>query len=265
MSSEGGAPGEFGLFWPSLPRIAREGASVVRMITVPLDGLRPAPRVPAFRAPVLLIPGYMAGDWTMGRLERRLHARGHPTMRARIGLNVGCTIDLVDRLEERIEELSARRERRVAIVGWSRGGLLGKLLTLRRPELVAGLITLASPTVQPLAVSRIVNLHVRMLTRLHSVGARMVLGGDCVDGSCAARVRDELERSFPAGVPFTALYSRNDGVVDWRACCDGDAECIEVHATHMQMGANVRVIELVARRLAMLDDRQAPLQAASSA
>ena len=252
MAVESGAGDEPGVFWPSVPRLARETASVLRMATVPVELLRRAPKIPAFRVPVLLIPGYMAGDWTMARMERLLHRQGHPTMAARIGINVGCTMDLVDRLEERLETFAAQRERRVAVVGWSRGGMLGKLLTLRRPELVAGLVTLASPNVQPLAVSRFVNLHLRFLTRLNAVGARMLLGSDCVDGACAIEVRDALAQPFPRHVPYTALYSRHDGVVDWRACLDPAAECVEVHATHMQMGANPHVIALVAARLALL-------------
>ena len=253
MAAESGAGNEPGYFWPSVPRIARETASVLRMATVPMELLRRAPKVPAFRVPVLLIPGYMAGDWTMARMERLLHLQGHPTMAARIGINVGCTMDLVDRLEERLETFAAQRERSVAIVGWSRGGMLAKLLTLRRPDLVAGLITLGSPNVQPLAVNRIVNMHLRFLTRLNAVGARMLLGSDCVDGACALRVRDALSEPYPATIPYTAFYSRSDGVVDWRACLDPDAECVEVRATHMQMGANPHVIALVAARLALMD------------
>lgn len=244
---------EPGVFWPSLPRLAREGASALRMVTVPVARVRSAARTPAFRVPVLLIPGFMAGDWTMARMERTLQERGHRTMRARIGINVGCTMDLVERLEERLEEFAGRRARPVAIVGWSRGGTLAKLITLRRPELVAGLITLASPNVQPLAVSRFVNMHVRLLTRLNAAGARMLLGADCVSGECAQQVRTTLERPFPTGVPYTAYYSRKDGVVDWRACIDPNAECVEVNATHVHMGANPRVIALVAERLAALD------------
>ncbi|MFN2582403.1 MAG: esterase/lipase family protein [Candidatus Dormibacteria bacterium] len=253
-SGDGRVPG---VFWPSIPRLAREGASALRMATVPVDRFRRRAPVPAYRVPALLIPGYMAGDWTMARMERMLHARGHPTMRARIGMNVGCTMELVERLEERLETFVTHRDRRVAVVGWSRGGMLGKLLTLRRPDLVAGLVTLASPTVHPLAVNRFLNLHLRTLTRLNAVGARMVLGADCVDGDCARQVRETMEQQFPAGLPFTAFYSKTDGVVDWRACCDRDADCVEVKATHVQMGANAGVIALVVSVLDAMDGEPA--------
>ena len=45
----------------------------------------------------------------------------------------------------------------------------------------------------------------------------------------------------PPEVGFTALYSKTDGVVDWRACLDPAAEQIEVRASHLGMGLNAEV------------------------
>jgi triacylglycerol lipase len=246
-----GPGAELGVFWPSLPNMVREGASVLRMATMPLQRRLRKPTMPSYRVPVLLIPGFMAGDWTMARLAHLLEQRGHPTARARIGNNIGCTTDLVRRLEERLDEFSEQQHQRVAIVGWSRGGTLGKLLTLRRPGLVAGLITLASPNVNPLAVSRMVNAQINVLVRLHAAGARRFLSADCISGQCADDVRQMLLTEFPTGLPYVSFYSRTDAVVDWRACRDPDAsELVEVRATHLQMGANPKVLAMVAERLA---------------
>ena len=43
---------------------------------------------------------------------------------------------------------------------------------------------------------------------------------DCVAGDCARQSFDESRQPLPAGVAFTAIYSRRDGIVDWRACVD---------------------------------------------
>ncbi len=48
---------------------------------------------------------------------------------------------------------------------------------------------------------------------------------------------------------FTALYSRTDGVVDWRACLDPAAEQIEVRASHLGMGLNAEVYAEVGHAL----------------
>jgi pimeloyl-ACP methyl ester carboxylesterase len=210
------------------------------------------------RPPVLLIPGLMAGDWAMRPLSQRLHSRGYVTYCAGIGLNVGCTSEMVDRLEQRLETIARQHESQVALVGHSRGGTLAKLLTLRRPELVAGLITLASPNVNPLAVSRMVDWQLRLLNRLRAAGLRRFLGADCLSGECADTVRQELERPFPSQVPYTMLYSRNDGVVDWQACCDPDAELVEMRGTHMQLAMRPVVLDRVADILDRISMRGEP-------
>jgi hypothetical protein len=47
----------------------------------------------------------------------------------------------------------------------------------------------------------------------------------------------------------------NDGVIDWRACLDPSAQHLEVQATHMSMGADPEVIDLVADLLDPIEPR----------
>jgi len=207
--------------------------------------------------PVLLIPGLMAGDWTMSMLAGELERSGHPTVRAGIGINVGCTREMVTRLEERLIAASTTFGRRVAVVGWSRGGALGKLVAMRRPEAVSALIALASPNVDPLAVSPKVERQVRVLTWMHAMGASGVMSDDCVRGQCAHDMFSALSAPFPATIPYTAFYSRRDTIVDWRACCDPAAELVEVSASHLSIATNPVVIATMKARLAGVVSRAA--------
>ncbi len=50
---------------------------------------------------------------------------------------------------------------------------------------------------------------------------------------------------MPDGVAFTAIYSRRDGIVDWRACVDPLAAPVEVTASHLGMALDPRVIDQV--------------------
>ena len=52
--------------------------------------------------------------------------------------------------------------RKVAVVGWSRGGTLGKIATVRRPDLVSALITLGTPNTDPLAVNATLALQLQL-------------------------------------------------------------------------------------------------------
>lgn len=239
------------LFKPSVRTIARENVSIVTS-----RGTRRS-REAHFRdgpagngQPVLLIPGFLAGDWSMSNLARALRGWGFAPARSGIGLNVDCTNAMLDRLEERLEVVARRSGASVSIVGWSRGGTLGKLLAMRRPELVTQLVTLASPNANPLAVNTMVARQLKVLIRLNRAGVRNVMGTDCVHGQCADSIGAALASEFPASVPYTSIYTRQDGVVDWRACLDPDAKLIEVHSTHLGIGNDARVLRLVGDELA---------------
>src|ERR1700754_2520913 len=78
--------------------------------------------------PVLLIPGFMAGDGAMATMTRWLRGNGYRNHRAGIRANVGCSEEYVTRLEARLEQLFEATGQRVAIVGQSRGGVFARAL-----------------------------------------------------------------------------------------------------------------------------------------
>src|SRR3954453_9000297 len=74
--------------------------------------------------PGLLIPGFLAGDESLGLMTRWLRKTGHHTRKAGMRSNVDCSQAAVERLLERVEVLAECHEQRVALVGQSRGGTL---------------------------------------------------------------------------------------------------------------------------------------------
>ena len=92
----------------------------------------------------------MAGDGSLATMTRWLRENGYRTRRAGIRANVGCSEDYLQRLEQRLEELAEQTGQRVAIIGQSRGGIFARVLGVRRPDLVSGVVTLGSPTVNQL-------------------------------------------------------------------------------------------------------------------
>ena len=181
-----------------------------------------------------------------------LRERGHWTSRSGIAPNIGCTRELAAAVEHRLEEAAERTGRKVALVGWSRGGTLAKIATVRRPDLVSALITLGTPNTDPLAVNATLALQLQLITRLSSLGVPGLLGEDCLSGDCAQEMRGLLEADVPDGIAYTSVFSMDDGVIDWRACLDPQATPVEVSATHMSMGADPEVIDVVADLLADL-------------
>jgi triacylglycerol lipase len=234
-----------------LPPIWREGRTAMELAALLRDPTYrdPDPKVGRGQ-PVLLIPGFLAGDETLGVMSRWLRRSGYETFGAGMRLNAGCATAAADALEARVEEHFHSHGQRVAVVGHSHGGTLGRSLATRRPDLVAGVIALAAPLVDTLAIHPLARVPVRLVSRLGSLGAPGLFRDECVTGECCSEVWDAVSRPFPPGVGFVSIYSRSDGLVDWRACLDPRARAVEVRASHIGMAVSAPAYREVARALA---------------
>ncbi len=176
--------------------------------------------------PVILVPGFLAGDGTLALMARTLRSRGFRTYRSHIHANIGCTLNAAAQLESRLESIVIRRGTRVQIVGPSLGGMLAP--GAHHVSLTAG---------------------VDVLVRLSRAGVPGVMSEECVGGTCARQSFDESREPVPDGVGFTAIYSKRDGIVDWRACVDPLAVPVQVSASHVGMALDPRVIDHVTSAL----------------
>jgi pimeloyl-ACP methyl ester carboxylesterase len=212
--------------------------------------------------PVMLIPGFLAGDGSLATMTGWLRAAGYHTRRAGIRVNVRCSEDACARLERRLEDFADVAGERVAIVGQSRGGVLARALAARRPELVSGIVTLGSPTVAMLRAHPFVLLNVGVVGALGTAHVPGLFSLRCLRGGCCTEFRAALTGPFPPDVRFVAVYSKRDGVVDWRACLDPYAdEHVEVRASHIGMAVNRAVYAQVARALGAFAERDETLWA----
>ena len=243
---------------PGLTAVLREGRFVHEAgrhaLWVAGDRRRPLPsyagRPTGFREPVVLVPGFLAGDLSLRLMAKALRRRGHRTYRSLIHANVGCTVAATAQLESRLEAIALRRGARVQVVGHSLGGMLARGLAVRRPDLVAGIVTMGSPMLAPAAHHAGLTRSVDVLVRLSRAGVPGLMSVDCVAGDCARESFAESREPLPDGVSFTTIYSRRDGLVDWRACVDPLAVPVEVTASHLGMAVDPRVVEHVAAALA---------------
>lgn len=199
--------------------------------------------------PVILVPGFLAGDGSLSLMARSLRRQGFRVYRSHIHANVGCTLNAAAQLESRLESIAIRRDTRVQIVGHSLGGMLARGLAVRRPDLVSGIVTMGSPMLAPAAHHLALTLSIETLVRLSSAGVPGLMAAECVGGSCARESFAESRSPVPGDVAFTALYSRHDGIVDWRACIDPEATAVEVAASHLGMAVDPRVVDQVVAAL----------------
>ena len=98
-------------------------------------------------------------------------------------------------------------------------------------------------------------LHVGVVGALGTGRVPGLFSMSCLRGACCEPFRADLLQDFPPGVRYVSVYSRSDGIVDWRACLDGAAdELVEIRASHCGMAVSVAAYEQVARALAAFDE-----------
>ena len=238
----------------------RMGAEALSLLASPLFRGQDVPR--GAGRPVLLIPGFMAGDNSLSVLNGWLRRQGFRVHGSGITRNVECSEKAVGRLSARVAELSDRYGQPVAVIGHSRGGTYGRVLAVRHPELVDHVITLGSPLVATMDdFHPLLRFNIRTLQTLQKLAGSGLIANTCEESwqahkfgmegvGCCYGFWADLEDDVPEHVRFTSIYSRSDGVVHWRACLDPDATHLEIDGSHCGMGVNAKVFRAIAEQLA---------------
>ena len=220
---------------------SRPGAlSLLRELQTPLalpafivqsPKLRGAPRGDG--RPVLLAPGYMAGRLSMEPLAVYLRRLGYEARPWRLGRNHGDVDDLVAAFCEEVTEFAKTHGAPVTLIGWSLGGVIVRETARLIPKAVREVITLGSPIVGGPKYTSVGGYYAR----------RFGIDLDAFELEVDERNRLGLTQ------PVTSIYSKADGVVDWRASIDTynpQARNIEVSGSHFSLGFNAPVWRLIA-------------------
>jgi pimeloyl-ACP methyl ester carboxylesterase len=187
--------------------------------------------------PVLTLPGFLASDLSMAPMRRYLKELGYDTYAWKMGRNVGGVTRMRIALRHRLAEIHAATGRKVSLVGWSLGGVYARDLALQMPDMVRYVVTLGSPFAGDVRATNATQLY-------------EALSGEAVEDN--SELRNAIAGDLP--MPATSIYSRADGIVNWRTCIlrpSDTAENIEVHlASHVGLGVNPAALWAVADRLA---------------
>jgi len=235
-------------WWGTHLREVRWQAELARLLADPVWRGTGLPRGDG--APVLLIPGFLAGDQSLSVMAAWLRKVGHRPKRAGISFNVACSDLAVDRLSKVLLHANLSSGRKVAIIGHSRGGHFARALAVRHPEQVAQVISMGSGLDQPFDISEPTRLAVDGVRRViaRRDPERAALG--CFTHACLCRYAADYRAPFPESVPLTSLYSKGDGVVRWRACIVPYARCVEVQGSHIGLAFNRYAYREIAATLA---------------
>ena len=202
-------------------------------------------------APVIVIPGFLGSDNYLIELYYWLRRIGYRSYYSRIGRNAECPDVLTERLFATMDQAYAETGRKLHLVGHSLGGLLARSAAAQRPEQVEQVISLASPF-------RDIRVHPMILAAAGFVRGRIVrergnshVKRGCFTGACTCEFADSLRSGVPDPVKRTAIYTKTDGVVDWRSCVEEDSKLnIEVQGTHSGLAFNPQVYRTIGKLLA---------------
>ena len=218
------------------------------LISFTLHGLfrRTNPSARSHGRGVLLIPGFLFGDHSLNPLGARLAALGYRIFFSGIWYNVDCPVHTLPRLEKVLRKANYKTHAKVVLIGHSLGGIYAREPACRFPHLVERAILLGSPIKDPLESP---NIFLRpVFYWWHRRCAEMVAGS-------AGEAKVEQSRN-PPRVPETLIYSKTDGVVQWRNCIESgpEVETIEVPSSHCGLPYCPEVFEIIVDRLARFSE-----------
>jgi len=199
---------------------------------------------------VVLIPAFLCPDIYLTPLRKWLERIGYKSFFSGIGFNAECPNLLIrHQLNETIDKALTTSGRRVHLIGHSLGGIIARAIAAQRPTDIASVITLAAPFRGTVAHSTILRAAEMVRHRILAKHGRRVLP-DCYTGHCTCEFLDSLRCTMPPSVVETAVYTQDDGVVDWRYCRTDHPEAnFSVSGTHIGLAFNPSVYTIVANRL----------------
>jgi pimeloyl-ACP methyl ester carboxylesterase len=198
---------------------------------------------------VVVIPGLLGMDLNLFELHAWLERIGYRPYYSGVGFTADCPNRLSRRLDATIDRAYAETGRRVHLIGHSLGGIFARSAAVRRPKRIASVITLGSPF-----RGLVMHGFVRWLSnavRRWIRGTGPDVPRECATSRCRCTFGRSLGRPWPRSVRQTAVYTKCDGVVDWRYCLSGKPGVdVEVVGTHLGLQFNAAVFRHIAVRLA---------------
>lgn len=176
----------------------------------------------------------VAGDVTVTFLRRSLRASGFDPYRSDILFHLTAQQKNIERVVARLADVHHSTGRKVALIGWSLGGLFARVIAQAHPQHVSAVLTLGAPFSG--------DLHANNAWRLYEA----LDGGRIEDSPFAGTVATKPP------VPTVAIWSENDGIISpasARGLPHESDRQVELHSRHLDLASNAasvrRIIEVL--------------------
>ncbi len=228
MALEMRAPWELWSVLPSWPLLARAPAG---------DG-----------HPVIVFPGLSASDGSTLPIRAYLQNLGYDISGWNQGYNFGPRAGILQTAKRQVMDTCNATGEKVALVGWSLGGIYARELAKELPDHVRSVVTMGTP-----------------FSGSHTSTNAWKLF-QLTSGKDITKELQQFDLSAAPPVPTTSIFSRTDGVVAWPASIQKPSkanprtENIEVIASHIGLGLNPSAWWALADRLAQPEGQWKPFE-----
>ena len=204
---------------------------------------------------VLVLPGLFGSDFYLEPLRSWLRRIGYRPVRSTVSINAGCPDRLRTQVESALRRSTDRHPGPLAIIGHSRGGMLGWAIASRLQDHVSHLVLLGSPAPAVVAMMRSDPNPTQVRIAASAVAnagqrALRLLDPDCTVPACGCPYTVDLRRDLSPATRLLAVSSRDDRVVGSRATQVSGGENVLVNGTHSGLVYNRAVYPLIGRFLA---------------
>ena len=200
---------------------------------------------------VVVIPAFLLTDFYLTEFRSWINRIGYKAYFSEIGRNAECPNLLIQhKLTATIEKAYKETGKKVHLVGHSLGGVIARAAASQMPHRVASVITMGSPFRGVAVHHSILRVAQHVREQILERHGEKVLPA-CYTSACTCNFLESLVVKMPKSVLQTAIYTKSDGIVDWRVCRTGKPDVdFEVSATHIGLAFNPMVFDVVAHRLA---------------
>ena len=207
--------------------------------------------------PVVVVPGFLASDVSLVELYWWLSRVGYRPYFSNIGRNADCPDHIASLLLETIKRAHRETGQRVRVIGHSLGGMLGRHVALDYPEYVSLVISMGSPFRDSVKAHPVLIAATAALRGVHGRRTTKNVKPSCFSGHCTCAFVKNMIAPEEYGVAHFAIYSKNDGVVEWENCMEDDpALNDEVNCTHIGMAFHPGVYRILGERLRQASEGQ---------
>jgi triacylglycerol lipase len=205
---------------------------------------------------VLVIPGLFGSDLYLEPMNAWLRRIGYRPVRSTVAVNAGCPERLRNQVEAALQRAVGRHPGPVAIIGHSRGGMLGWVIASRLQDQASHLALLGSPAPAVVAMMRANPNPPPTLavgpSPVVEAGQRALrlLDPDCTVPACGCPYTVDLRTRLSPTTRVLSVRSRDDKVVPARASEVNGGDNVVVSGTHSGLAYNRAVYPILGQFLA---------------